>query len=75
MVFNKFLVLLGIWREKKLLNLDMYLILNTLGIQRQIKLDNAVWLFSFMELYPNPGTQEDKLPYGINSIYDSITFV
>lgn len=53
----------------------MYLILNTLGIQRQIKLDNAVWLFSFMELYPNPGTQEDKLPYGINSIYDSITFV
>lgn len=75
MVFNKFLVLLGIWREQKLLNLDMYLILNTLGIQRQIKLDNAVWLFSFMELYPNPGTQEDKLPYGINSIYDSITFV
>lgn len=50
-------------------------ILNTLGIQRQIKLDNAVWLFPFMELYPNPGTQEDKLPYGINFIYDSITFV
>lgn len=53
----------------------MYLILNTLGIQRQIKLDNAVWVFPFMELYPNPGTQEDKLPYGINFIYDSITFV
>lgn len=53
----------------------MYLILNTLGVQRQIKLDNAVWLFSFIELDPNPGTQEDKLPYGINFIYDSITFV
>lgn len=53
----------------------MYLILNTLGIQRQTKLDNAVWLFSFMELCPNPGTREDKLPYGINFIYDSITFV
>lgn len=75
MVFNKFLIPQHLERKKNAKPKDMYLILNILGIQRQIKLDNAVWLFSFMELYPNPGTQVDKLPYGINFIYDSITFV